>query len=139
MATRLGKRSRPQHAGQSSSPVHPNKDLAGASNSVITSPPCKRLRTSIGSSVNGKENVPLSVHKVGVHDRESRTRARAIVREEAERGEEAGDDDESSEEGSNDVPPQPGECTCSCSVDTCCSSLHLQPNLNPALFECLHP
>ncbi|KAF8608765.1 P-loop containing nucleoside triphosphate hydrolase protein [Ceratobasidium sp. AG-I] len=107
MATRLGKRSRPQHAGQSSSPIHPTKDIAGAPNSVIVSPPSKRLRTSIGSLVNGKENIPLSVRRVGVHDRESRTLARAIVREEAERGEEAGDDDESSEEGGNDAPSQP--------------------------------
>lgn len=105
MATRLGKRSRPQ---QSSSPVHPTKDVAGASSSVILSPPFKRPRTSIGSLVNGKENIPLSVHRVSVHDRESRTLARAIVREEAERGEEAGDDEESSEEGVDDAPPQPG-------------------------------
>lgn len=107
MATRLGKRSRAQHAGQSSSPAHPAKDVTAASSSMISSPPSKRPRTSIGSLVNGKENVPLSVHRVGIHDRESRTRARAIVREEAERGEEAGDDDESSEEGGNDAP-QPG-------------------------------
>lgn len=120
MATRLGKRPRPQHAGQSSSPIHPSKAIAGAPNSVIVSPPPKRLRTSIGFVVNGKENIPLSAQRVNVHDHESRTRARAIVREEAERGEEVGDDDESSEEGGNDAPPQPGELACSYSVPICC-------------------